>query len=139
MFCRIVVHDRLVAADARVVVDVARLGHADDRVHEQVGLFFLGRAERELVVGAVHRVAGLEGDDLPPAALGELFAELGRRVAERAVVVVQRRLQALDLAADVHRLALVHQVVDGRMLLSVVPNTRLRLRPRDRASRCRRP
>ena len=97
------------------MVDVARLGHADDRVDEQVGFFFLGGAERELVVRAVHRVAGLEGDDLPPAALGELFAELGRRVAQRFVVVVQRQLQALDRAADVDRLALVHQVVDGRV------------------------
>ena len=61
---RVVRHERLVAADARVVVDVARLGHADDRVDEQVGAFFLRGAERELVVGAVHRVAGLEGDDL---------------------------------------------------------------------------
>ena len=52
---------------------------------------------------------------LRPAALGEFFAELGRRVAERFVVVVQRQLQALDLAADVDRLALVHQVVDGRV------------------------
>ena len=113
---RVVGHQRLVAADAGVMVDVARLGHADDRVHEQVGLFFLGGAERQLVVGAVHRIAGLEGDDLPPAALGELLAELGRRVAERFVVVVQRQLQALDAAADVHRLALVHQVADGRVL-----------------------
>ena len=136
---RVVRHERLVAADARVVVDVARLGHADDRVHEQVGFFFLGGAERELVVGAVHRVAGLEGDDLSPAALGELFAQLGRRVAERFVVVVQRQLQALDLAADVDRLALVHQVVDGRVLGVGRCRTRARLRPRDRASRCLRP
>ena len=81
---RIVRHQRLVAADARVVVDVARLGHADDRVDEQVRAFFLRGAERELVVCAVHRVAGLEGDDLRPAALAELFAEFLRRVAERS-------------------------------------------------------
>ena len=31
------------------------------------------------------------------------------------VVVVERELQALDAAADVDRLALVHQVVDGRV------------------------
>ena len=61
---RVVRHEGLVAADARVVVDVARLGHADDRVDEQVRAFFLRGAERELVVRAVHRVAGLEGDDL---------------------------------------------------------------------------
>ena len=61
---RIVGHERLVAADAGVVVDVARLRHADDRMDEQIGPFFFGGAERQLVVRAVHRVAGLEGDDL---------------------------------------------------------------------------
>ena len=75
---RIVSHERLVAADARVVVDVARLGHADDRMDEQVGAFFFRGAERELVVGAVHWIARLEGDDFRPATLAEFFAELGR-------------------------------------------------------------
>ena len=40
---RVVVHDRLVAADAGVMIDVARLGHADDRVDQQVGFLFLRR------------------------------------------------------------------------------------------------
>ncbi len=105
---RVVGHERLVAADARVVIDVARLRHADDRVDEEVGFFILRGAEGELVMCAVHRIAGLESNDLPPTALGELFAQLGGGFAERLVVVVQRRLQALEAAADVNRLALVH-------------------------------
>ena len=113
----------LVAADAGVVVDVARLGHADDRVDEQVGSIFFRGTERELVVRAVHWVAGLEGDDLGPAELGELFAEFVRRVAEVLVVVVERKLEALDAAADVDRLALVHQVIDGRVGRVLVPKT----------------
>ena len=78
------------------MVDVARLGHADDRVNEEVRFDLLCGAERELDVRAVHRVAGLEGDDAAPAASGELFAELGRRRRRRLVVVVERELQAFD-------------------------------------------
>src|SRR4029077_2468324 len=82
---------------------------------EQVGSFFLRGAKREFVVRTVHRVTRLKGDDLRPTALAELFAKLGRRIAERFVVVVHRKLQALDAAADVNRLALVYQVIDGRV------------------------
>ena len=53
---------------------------------------------------------------LSPAALGKLFAKLGRSMAQRFVVVVNRLLQALHAAAEVHRLALVHQIVHGRVL-----------------------
>ena len=80
---RIVAQEQLVAADARVVIDVARLGHADDRMDEQVGFFLLRGAERELVVCAVHRVAGLEGDDVAPALVREVVAEFGGCLAER--------------------------------------------------------
>ena len=41
---RVVGHQGLVATDARVMVDVARLRHAHDRMHKQIGLFFFGRS-----------------------------------------------------------------------------------------------
>ena len=65
--CRIFADEELVAADAGEVVDVAGLGHADDRMDEEVGFDLLRGAEGELDVRAVHRVAGLEGDDAAPA------------------------------------------------------------------------
>src|SRR3954451_14465367 len=95
------------------MVDIARLRHADDGMDEQVSSLFLRGTERKLVMRTVHRIAGLEGDDLRPASLAEFFTKLLRRAAERLVIVVDRELQALDGAADVDRLTLVHQIVDG--------------------------
>ena len=66
----------LVAAHAREVVDVAGLRHADDGLHQQVRLDVLRRAEGELLVRAVHRVARLERDDLAPAELLEAAREV---------------------------------------------------------------
>lgn len=67
----------LVHADAGEVVNVAGLGEADDGVDEDVGLAGAGSTDGEFAVGAVHGVAGLEGDDLRPAELLEVEAELG--------------------------------------------------------------
>ena len=75
---RVVVEDGLVAAHPGVVVDVARLGEADHRVDQQVGLDVLGRPHRDLLMGAVHGIAGLEADDPAPACPGEVIAQLGR-------------------------------------------------------------
>ena len=69
---RVLVEHRLVAAHAGEVVDVAGLGHADDRVDQQVRLRLAGGAEGQLLVRAVQRVAGLEGDDPAPAELAEV-------------------------------------------------------------------
>jgi hypothetical protein len=91
----ILVEHRLVAAHPGEVVDVARLGQADDRMDQQVGLGLLGGAEGQLLVRAVQRVAGLERDDLAPAELAEQRAQLVRRVAAGAVVVMHRRLDAV--------------------------------------------
>ncbi len=68
---RVLVQHRLVAAHAGEVVDIARLGHADDRVDQQVGLGLFRGAEGQFLVRAVQRVAGLEGDDAAPAQLAE--------------------------------------------------------------------
>ena len=91
----------LVDADAGEVVDVAGLGEADDGVDEDVGLAGAGGADGQLAVGAVHGVAGLEGDDAGPAELGEVRAELGRGVAQGDVVVVVEAVDGADGAADV--------------------------------------
>ena len=62
------------------MVDIARLGHADDRMEEEVGLRLPRGAESQFLVGAVQRIARLEGDDLAPAHCGR-GAELVGRVA----------------------------------------------------------
>ncbi len=97
------------------MVDVARLGHADDRVDQQVGLRFPGGAEGQFLVRAVQRVAGLEGDDLAPAELAEEGAQLVRRVAAGAEIVVHGLLDAGDRAAEIDLARGVVQVVHGRV------------------------
>ena len=60
---RVAVHQRLVAPHPGVVVDVAGLRHADHRVDEQLRADGVGRAQRQLLMDAVHRIAGLKPDD----------------------------------------------------------------------------
>ena len=125
----VAVHDRLVAADPRVVVDVTRLGHADDGMDEEVGLHLLGRPQGELVVGTVQRVAGLEGDHPAPAQAGELGPQLRRRAAQRRVVVVGGQLDALQGAGQVVGVRPLEQVGDARMGGVGRPEDPLGLRP----------
>ena len=106
----------LVAAHAREVVDVAGLRHADDGVDQQVRLDVLRRAERELLVRAVHRVARLKRDDAAPAELLKAVAKLFRSVAQVLEIIVARRLDAAQFAAEIHGVAARLQVADARML-----------------------
>jgi len=98
------------------VVDVAGLGHADRRVHEQVRVDVARRPERQLLVGAVHGIARLEGDDALPAARRKVGANLRGRFAQRLEIVVRRQLNRFDAAADVHRVR-AHHGGDARVFL----------------------
>ena len=60
------------------MVDVAGLGHADDRMDQEPAADLLCGSLGQLLVGAVERVAGLEGDDLGPAQVLEVRPQLGR-------------------------------------------------------------
>ena len=96
----VVVHQDLVALHPHVGGDVALLGLADQRVQEEA-VADLERRLRQVLVGAMDRVAGLEGDDPLPAAIGELLARLGGRevAAHERLFVVGGRV-GLDLAGD---------------------------------------
>ncbi len=112
---RVLVQHRLVAAHAGEVIDVAGLREADDRVDQQVRLGLARRTEGQLLVRAVQRVARLERHDLAPAHLAEEGAQLVRRVAARAEIIMHRLLDAGDRPAEVNLARLVVQVVDRRM------------------------
>ena len=113
---RVAVQQRLVAAHPRVVIDVPRLGHPHDGVDQQVRLRLLGRAQGQLLVGAVHRVAGLEGDHLRPTQLAELRPELGRTVPQQPVVVVRDGRDARHPSAHVAGAHRVQQMRHARVL-----------------------
>ena len=112
---RVFVDHRLIAAHPGKVVDVARFGHANHRMDQQVRLRLARRAERQFLMGAVQRVAGLECHDLVPAHLAEIGAQFVRRVAPRFEIIMHRGLQAFDLATQIDRPRDVVQVVHRRM------------------------
>ena len=101
------------------MINVAGFGHANNRVDQQVGLGFAGGAEGQLLVGAVQRVAGLEGDNFAPADFAEIGAQFIWGVAAGAEIIVHRLLDAGDRAAQIDAASLVVQVVDGRMRVIV--------------------
>lgn len=75
---RILFHDRLVHSYAGIVVDIARLGEADDGMDEDIRLSLPCRPYGEFTMCPVHRVASLESDDFSPRELFEVRSELGR-------------------------------------------------------------
>ena len=79
---------QLVAAHAGEVVHIARLGHADGGMNQEVGFDLLGGAESQFHVGAVHRVAGLESDDAPPSQAGKLGTQFRGRQTQAAEIIM---------------------------------------------------
>ena len=109
-------HQVLVATDAREVVDVAGLRHADDGMDQQARFDILRRAERELLVRAVHRIAGLERHDPAPAELLKAIAKLLRSITQVLEIVMNRSIDSAQLAAEIDGVAARLQIADGRML-----------------------
>ena len=82
---------------------------------KEAGFDLFCGAESEFDVGAVHRVAGLEGDDAAPALVRKIGTELGGCLAQRLEVVMARELEAFEAAADVPGIASVHQIRNAGM------------------------
>lgn len=133
----------LVDTDTGEVVDVAGLGEADDGVDEDVGVVRAGGADGEFPVGAVHRVTGLESDNLGPAELVEVSAELSRSVffhtmsarfsppflapscqltSQLDKVIMLQLVDSLKLSTDIKLLGGVVKVLNSRMLLITAEN-----------------
>lgn len=68
--------ESLVDTDTGEVVNVTGLGETNDGLDQNVGLLRAGGADRQLTMSSVHGVSGLESDDLLPAELVEVSAEL---------------------------------------------------------------
>jgi hypothetical protein len=111
----VLLYQVLVATDARVMVHVSGLGHADYRLDKEVGLYLTRSAEGNLLMRPVHRVTGLEGDYLSPSEFLELGPKLGGGVTKLAEVVVARKLKALQLTTKVYRIGVIHKITYARM------------------------
>ena len=125
---RIPRQQRLVAPDARVVVDVAGLRHPHDGMNEQARLDLLRRAQGQLLVGAVHGVAGLERHHPRPPQPREGVPQLGRGVPQLLVVVERHRVHALDASPDVRRRGALEEVGGAGVLAVGGAEHRLGLR-----------
>ena len=113
----VVLLDRLVAANACVVVHVARLGHPDDRMDQQVRLQVFRGPEGQFLMRAVHGIACLKGNDLAPTCRFKSFTQVGRSHAGFNEVVVPGHLDALDRSAHIPRVGVIHEMRNGRVLL----------------------
>ncbi len=111
------------------MVQVSRVGQSDHRVDQQVGLDLASRPEREFLVRAVHRLAGLIRHHLAPAQPRELGSQFLGRAPQPLEVVVARQLYPLHRAAHVVSVASLQQVADTRVLGVEGAVHRLRLRP----------
>ena len=111
----VVVDQGPIAAHAGVMVDVARLGHADDRVDQEPAADLPGRSLGQLFVRPVQRVAGLERDDPAPAQRLKVLAQLRGRPAQCDEIVVRRNANHLEPARRVMARQPV-QIGDRRML-----------------------
>ena len=103
-----VLGERLVGADARVVVHVTGLGEPHYRVKQKDSFNAVGRSLRQLLVGPVKGVPGLEGHDVRVAELGKAGAGLGGRLPQAGEVVVRGNLQHLKRAGYVDPAPTVH-------------------------------
>ncbi len=106
----------LIGAYAGVMVDVSGFGHPHDRMNEHVCFDLLGGAQRQLDVGPMHGVAGLEGDDSPPSEPSEILAQLCRPQAQGAEVVVDGQLYPLEPASHIDRTRPLEEVRNARVL-----------------------
>ena len=139
---RLVVDQGPVGPHARGGVHVVALGLADERVEHGPGEVAVARQpfqadDQGVLVGAVQRVARLEGDDALAALLAEQRPRLARRQDEVAVLRVLRLRQHAHLAADQVRPRVVQDhaaagmvgalgVVDDAVVLRLVPRKDVR-------------
>src|SRR5438876_11546065 len=76
-------------------------------------------------MSAMHGIAGLEGDDPAPAQTREFGPEFSGSKPQSADVIMRRHLKALDAAADIPRVGLVHYKVRAGMRLAGAVEDRL--------------
>ncbi len=111
IFCK----QQFVAACADEIIHVARLGHSDRRMNQQIGFDLLGGAHGEFDVRAVHGITCLERDNVDPAQACEFGSQFSRRQPKGTEIVVRGRLEFLDPPPDIPRVRFIDGVVGARM------------------------
>lgn len=104
--------ESLVDTDTGEVVNVTGLGETNDGLDQNVGLLRAGGADRQLTMSSVHGVSGLESDDLLPAELVEVSAELRGSESEVEEIVVLETVDSLKLTTNVELLSGIKEILD---------------------------
>ncbi len=104
----IAIDQRAIGAHAGVMVDVTGPRQPHDRMQQEHAVHFRNGAPGQFLVGAMQRIACLEGDDVVVAVLVQQTARFGRRATQEAKVLVRRCLQHLESAGKVERTPAVH-------------------------------
>ena len=115
---RILGREQLITTNTGEVIHVAGFGHAHHGMDQKAGFHLLGGAEGKLLMGAMHGIARLKGDDAAPAQASEFGAKFRRSQSQRAEIIVCRSLCAFEAAADVPGIGLVHGVIRAGMGLA---------------------
>ena len=99
----------------------------------------VGGPKRQFLVRPVHRVAGLECNHLAPAELALKRSRVSAgRIAQSPEIVMTRRLDAAQLAAEINRVRRIRKVIYARVLLRLRCRKRGALRATCPVSSCRR-
>ena len=77
---RVFRHNGLVDADASVMVNIAWLGQPNNGVNEDIRLALTGCQDGQFAMSAVHRVAGLKGNNFAPSKFVKVRAKFCRCV-----------------------------------------------------------
>lgn len=104
--------ESLVDTDTGEVVNVTGLGETNDGLDQNVGLLRAGGADRQLTMSSVHGVSGLESDDLLPAELVEVSAELRGSESEVEEIVVLETVDSLKLTTNVELLSGIKEILN---------------------------
>ena len=80
-------------------MQVARLGHADRGMQQDICLCLLGRLQSDLTMHAVHRFTGMKADDILPAHLDKQMTQFLWCVTQGFEIVVNRQLHTGDRSA----------------------------------------
>jgi hypothetical protein len=104
------------------MIDIAGLGQANHGMNEHVGLACSRRSNRQLPMGTVHGIPGLESNDSGPAQFSKMVPQLGRGVSKGSIVVVTASVDDFDFAANVVLLHVVEKILYRRMFFIATKN-----------------
>jgi hypothetical protein len=93
------------------MINIAGLGQANHGMNEHVGLAGSRSSNRQLAVGTVHGIPGLERNDSGPAQFSEMVPQLCRGVSKGSIVVVTASVDDFDFAANVVLLDVVEKIL----------------------------